>query len=155
MEKVSPHITLAEATKSQTAVRKGINNTPSATELQRMRIVAMRVFEPVREFIGQPLLVSSFFRCIELNKAIGGASTSQHALGEAIDIDGDPYGVSNKEIFDYIRKKLVFDQLIWEFGNDNEPDWVHVSYTTRYPNRKQVLRAHRNSEGKVYYTEIH
>ena len=151
MDKISAHISYKEATASQTATRKGISNDPNADQLKNMQEVAYTIFEPVRAHFGKPIFISSFFRSPDLNTAIGGSSTSQHCKGEAIDIDGDRTGVSNKEIFDYIRKHLVFDQLIWEFGDDNSPNWVHVSYTNERENRKQVLIA-KKINGRTFYT---
>lgn len=115
-----------------------------------MQLVAELVFEPVRAHFGVPIFVSSFFRSPELNKAIGGARNSQHCTGEAIDLDADVFGgVSNAEVFDYIRRNLIFDQLIWEFGTARNPEWVHVSYTAGV-NRKQVLKALK-VEGRTKY----
>ncbi len=139
---ISKYITYAEATKSDTAIKFNIKNDPDANQLIAMKNVATKVFDPVREFVGAPLGVTSFFRSKDLNTKIGGSSTtSQHMSGEAIDIDCDKYGNStNKQIFDFIRKNLDFDQLIWEYGTDTNPDWVHVSYKLNGKNRKQVLQ---------------
>jgi len=136
---ISEHITLSEAIKSQTAIRKGIDNTPNSEQIAAMKLVAEKVFEPIRAHFGKPIGISSFFRSVKLNKAIGGAASSQHCKGEAIDIDGDILGgVSNRMIFDYVRTNLTFDQLIWEYGTDLYPAWVHVSYKAK-GNRRQVL----------------
>jgi hypothetical protein len=99
-----------------------------------------------------PIHISSGYRSVELNKCIGGSLTSQHCSGEAIDIDmdGSPSGVTNKMVFDYIKDNLEFDQLIWEFGTKDNPDWVHVSYESTGRQRKQVLRAVR-ANGKTTY----
>ena len=153
MGKISTHISYKEATASQTATRKGISNETNAEQLKNMQEVAYKIFEPVRAHFGKPIFINSFFRSPELNKAIGGSATSQHCKGEAIDIDGDRTGVSNKEIFEYIREHLVFDQLIWEFGTDIHPEWVHASYTNERKNRKQVLRA-KKSNGKTFYEQL-
>lgn len=136
MEKISEHISYSEAIKSQTAIRKGIDNTPNEEQLKAMRLVAEKIFEPIRKALNRPVFISSFFRSPELNKSIGGAKTSQHCKGQAMDIDVDGF---NNEIFHYIKNNLVFDQLLWEFGDTNEPDWVHVSYNER-GNRGQILR---------------
>lgn len=137
--------------KSQTAERKGIDNTPNEKVLAKMRIVGKKVFDKMREHFGVPVGVSSFYRSPKLNKAIGGAKNSQHVKGEAIDIDADMFGgVTNKQIFDYIRKNLDFDQLISEFGTEQNPAWIHVSYTTK--NRKQILRAEKVNGKTVYKT---
>lgn len=134
---ISEHITYKEATYSATANLKGINNTPDTETLKTMIITACKVFEPVRRYFGKPILITSFYRSHELNKAIGGAKNSQHVKGEAIDIKATQ-GFTNKQIFDWIKDNLTFDQLIWEYGNDKEPAWVHVSYSI-IKNRKQIL----------------
>lgn len=134
---ISKYITLAEATTSQTAVRKKIPNVPNAQQIENMKTVGTMVFDKVREHFGKPIRVSSFFRSLRLNNAVGGASKSQHVEGKAIDMQGTN-GLTNAEIFHYIKNNLDFDQLIWEFGNDTEPAWVHVSYN-RGKNRKQIL----------------
>lgn len=143
MDKISEHITYKEATFSIVAARKGIDNTPTTEQLVRMRTLALRVFEPARKGLGGKRIdLSSFFRTPKLNAAVGGSSTSQHPSGEAMDIDNDlcDEGPSNREVFLYIKDNLEFDQLIWEEGNDENPDWVHVSYSIHH-NRKQVLRS--------------
>jgi zinc D-Ala-D-Ala carboxypeptidase len=136
MEKISEHVSYSEAIKSQTGIRMQIDNTPNEDQLKAMKLVAEKVFEPVRKAMNRPVFISSFFRSPILNQAIGGAKDSQHSKGEAIDIDVDGF---NNEIFHFIKNNLVWDQLIWEFGDTNEPDWVHVSYREG-GNRKQVLR---------------
>lgn len=137
---ISQHITLEEATKSQEAVRRGIRNVPNQTQLANMRLVADKCFEPLRKHYKVPIGISSFFRSEPLNEAIGGSKNSQHCLGMAIDIDGDIFGrVSNAEIFHWLKDNVEFDQLIWEYGNDENPEWVHISYNPK-GNRKQILR---------------
>ena len=146
--KISKHISIEEAIKSQTAIRYGINNYPNDEELANMVLVAQHCFEPLREWYGKPIGISSFFRCKELNRRIGSKDTSQHLAGSvsglnesAMDIDADIYnnGITNKQIFEWLRDNVEFDQLIWEYGTDDEPAWVHVSYRLN-GNRKQVLR---------------
>ena len=139
--KISKNITFKEATRSNTAIKKGIDNNPNETQLKAMVIVATMIFEPVRNHFAKQIRINSFFRSVELNKKIGGSKTSQHCEGEAIDIDGLE-GLTNAEIFHYIKDNLNFDQLIWEFGNDEQPDWVHASYNSNGINRKQVLKAY-------------
>lgn len=134
MRNISKYITYQEATTSQTATRKGIDNTPKENELVAMQLVGIRVFDAVREHFGTPLRVSSFYRSPELNKAVGGSGTSQHVKGHAIDIQGTGK-VTNKMIFDYIKENLDFDQLINEYNFS----WVHVSYVSKEKNRKQIL----------------
>lgn len=136
---ISKHITLLEATKSQTATRSGIVNTPNEVQLEAMRLVAEVCFEPIREHFGIPLIVSSFFRCEALNKAVGGSKTSQHCKGEAIDIDADGSSVTNKQIFEWAKANLKFDQLINEYPDETgNPAWVHISFS-KHGNRNQVL----------------
>lgn len=115
-----------------------------------MQALAENVFEPLREHFGHPIYITSFYRSPELNKAIGGSPSSQHCKGEAIDID-DVIGEStNADFFNYIKDNLDFDQLIWEFGNDGSPNWVHVSYRASN-NRGNVLKAVKEN-GKTKYT---
>ena len=147
---ISEHITYAEATVSNKAKQLGISNTPNERELKAMKLLAEAVFEPLRKWYGKPIQITSFFRSAKINKAIGGVqrgnTVSQHARGEAVDIDTVS---DNRKLFDYCKDNLPFDQLIWENGDDNVPGWIHVSYTeTR--NRKQVLRAVRKN-GKTIY----
>jgi hypothetical protein len=153
MEKISKHISYKEGTRSITALRKGINNIPNDYELANMEAIAANVFEPLRKWVGGPIKINSFFRCEELNTAIGGSSNSQHCQGRAIDID-DTYGYkTNAEMFEYIRTNLNFDQIIWEFGTDTNPEWVHVSYVSEEQNRKRCLKASREN-GKTVYSII-
>ena len=153
MNRISKHISYKEATRSATALRLGIDNKPNEYYLQNMEMVAKKVFEPLREAINAPIKINSFFRCEELNKAIGGSSKSQHCQGRAIDID-DIYGhVSNAYMYYYIKDNLDFDQLIWEFGTNDSPDWVHVSYVDEDSNRKRCLKAIREN-GKTKYIDI-
>ena len=153
MEKISNHITFRESINSYTAKRKGIENTPNEYEITNMYILAHKVFEPLRKWVGGPIKINSFFRSEELNKAIGGSSTSQHCQGRAMDID-DVYGYkTNAEMFNYIKDNLDFDQLIREFGTDDNPDWIHVSYCSVDENRKRCLKAYREN-GKTKYKII-
>ena len=149
---ISKHLSLAEVSRSETAKRKGINNTPSGEHLENFKKLAENIFEPIREHFAVPIHISSGYRSKELNAAIGGSLTSQHCSGEAIDIDmdGSASGVSNADVFKYIKDNLEFDQLIWEFGTDKNPDWVHVSYETSGKQRKQILKAVK-SGGKTVY----
>lgn len=151
--KISKHISYKEATRSATAARLGIDNTPGQYELQNMQLLADKVFEPLREHFGVPIFVSSFYRSDELNKAVHGSSRSQHREGRAMDLDDVLGGVTNAQIFRYIKDKLDYDVLIWEFGDDNNPDWVHVSYVGEDQNRKHILRATRR-KGKTIYEQI-
>jgi len=139
---LSKNLSLREATKSVTAIRKGIDNEPSIEVIDNLQSIARYVFQPLRDFFRVPIGISSGYRSDELNDAIGGSRRSQHITGQALDIDADIYGkVSNRQIFDYIKDNLEFDQLIWEFGDDNNPAWVHVSYKKDSENRMEVLKA--------------
>ena len=150
---ISKHISEKEATKSITALRLGIANTPNGTALANMKILAEKIFEPLRKFVGGPIKINSMFRSEALNKQIGGSSRSQHCKGNAMDID-DIYGYkTNKEMFDFIKENLDFDQLIYEFGNEENPDWVHVSYVDKEKNRNKILKAVRD-KGKTMYVDI-
>lgn len=144
--KLSKNLTLGEASKSATAIKNGISNKPSGEHLSNLIQIANKIFQPVRDHFGEPILVTSGYRSQELNKIIGGASGSQHCKGEALDLDGS---VENFRIFEYIKENLEFDQLIWEFGDDENPDWVHVSYNGDH-NRGKVLMAVRQN-GRVIY----
>lgn len=153
MENISKHISYKEATKSLTAIRLGLENKPNEYELSNMIGVAENIFEPLREWVNDPIKVNSFFRSVELNKAIGGSSRSQHCQGRAIDID-DTYGhATNAEMFNWIKENLNFDQMIWEFGDDENPDWVHISWVSKDQNRNRCLRAER-IDGKTTYRVI-
>ena len=150
LEKISKHISGREATESYTAKRKSIENIPNEYQLTNMVGVAENVFEPLREWVGGPIKINSFFRSVDLNKAIGGSSKSQHFQGRAIDID-DVYGYkTNAEMYKYIKNNLDFDQLIWEFGTDNNPDWLHVSYVSADENRRRCLKAEKQKGRTVY-----
>jgi len=158
MDRISKHISFAEATKSQTATRKGIRNLPNSQQLKNMKLVADKCFEPLREHHGKPIFVSSFMRSIKLNSEIGGSKRSQHMQGAfsgieegAIDIDGDVFnnGIENHEIFEFLRDNVEFDQLIWEHGDNDNPDWVHVSYR-KGANRGMILRAYREDDETKY-----
>ena len=151
--KISANLTLKEVSKSLTATRRGIDNEPKGEHLTALINLANNVFQPIREHFGKPIFVSSGYRSPELNKAIGGSKTSQHCKGEAIDIDNDAREYpSNADIFWYIYDHLEFDQMIWEFGDDKNPSWVHVSYKSE-GNRKQVLKASK-SKGRTVYTNF-
>lgn len=153
MDNISKHISYSEATKSNTAIKHGISNDPDALQIVNMKRLANDVFEPVRKQFNKPIRVNSFFRSEPLNVAIGGASGSQHqALNDssAIDIDGDLTGVSNADMFHYIKDNLLFDQLIWEFGSKSNPSWLHISLK-KDGNRRQVLRAYKDNNGKSRY----
>lgn len=155
MTKISEHVAYSEVIRSDTAKRKGIKNNPSDIQLERIKLFAEKVFEPLRNYVGVPIFISSCFRSKALNKALGGATSSQHMAnnGAAMDLDADIFkGVTNKEIFDYIKDNLDFDQLIIEnVGKDGTGGWIHVSYK-EFNNRKEVLRM-TIKNGKSTYTK--
>ena len=153
MKNISNHISYKEGTHSNTATRRNIDNIPNDYQLANMNAVALNIFEPLREWAGGPIKINSFFRSPDLNTAIGGSSKSQHCEGRAIDID-DTFGhKTNAEMYNYIKENLNFDQLIWEFGNDTNPDWVHVSFVSNEQNRNRCLKAERK-DGKAVYSII-
>ena len=139
MENISKNITYAEAIHSQTAKRKGIDNTPNPTQVENMKLTAEKIFQPLREWVGGP---------------IGGSKTSQHCKGQAIDID-DVYGCkTNAEMYAWIKENLNFDQMIWEFGTDMNPNWVHISYVSEEDNRNRCLKAYKDEYNKTKYKTI-
>jgi hypothetical protein len=148
---LSNNLSLAEMISSESAKRNGIKNEPTAEHLDNMKKLATNVFQPIRDYFNVPIHISSGYRSLALNKAIKGSLSSQHCSGEAMDIDMDGTDVTNAKIFNYIKDNLVFDQLIWEFGTDKNPDWVHVSYESKGKQRKQVLKATKKN-GKTAYT---
>ena len=152
---LSKNLKLDEVVKSTTAKRLGINNEPDEWATENLRQVAINIFQPLREAFGCPIYVSSGYRSAELNTAIGGSKRSQHVEGRAFDLDADVYGrCTNSQIFNWIKDNLEFDQLIWEFGDQDNPDWVHVSYVHDGINRKRCLKACRDDNGKTYYEVI-
>jgi zinc D-Ala-D-Ala carboxypeptidase len=153
MERISEHISYKEGIKSNTATRLGIKNTPDDYQITNMVNIGVNVFEPLRKYVGGPIRINSFYRCEELNRAIGGSSRSQHCEGRAIDLDDTLGHKTNAEMYKYIKDNLSFDQLIWEFGDDTNPDWIHVSYVHPDENRKRCLRAERTN-GKTTYRVI-
>lgn len=147
---ISKHISMREGVYSITAMRLGLENKPTEEHLNNMKMLATKIFEPLREWVGGPIRINSFYRGPELNAAIGGSAKSQHCHGQAIDID-DTYGhKTNAEMFNYIKDNLEFDQMIWEFGDAKNPDWVHVSYVNPGENRNRCLVALR-ADGKTQY----
>ena len=150
---ISKHISNKESVYSRTAQRLDIDNTPTKDHKKNMVELAENIFEPLRSYVGGPIKINSFFRSPELNKAIGGSGKSQHCHGQAIDID-DTFGcMSNAEMYEFIKENLDFDQMIWEFGDDDNPDWVHVSYVSAEENRKRCLKAYKE-KGKTKYAII-
>jgi len=148
---LSKNLSLAEMISSESAKRNGMKNEPTAEHLENMKNLAVNVFQPIRDHFNVPIHISSGYRSLALNKAIKGSLSSQHCSGEAMDIDMDGTDITNAKIFNYIKDNIVFDQLIWEFGTDKNPDWVHVSYESKGKQRKQVLKAIKKN-GKTAYT---
>ena len=152
---ISKHISYHEGTYSQTGVRRDLDNTPDDDQLKRMEEVAENLFEPLREWVGGPIKINSFFRGEPVNTAIGGSRKSQHMKGQAIDID-DTFGhKTNAEMYHYVKDNLDFDQLIWEFGTDENPNWLHISWVSHRPNRKKLTVAKKVNGRTKYIHEAH
>jgi len=152
---ISKHISYHEGTYSQTGVRRDLDNTPDDRQLKCMEEVAENVFEPLREWVGGPIKINSFFRGEPVNTAIGGSRKSQHMKGQGIDID-DTFGhKTNAEMYHYIKDNLDFDQLIWEFGTDKNPNWLHISWVSHRPNRKKLTVAKKVNGKTRYIHEAH
>ena len=150
---ISEHISYKEGVYSRTATRLDIDNEPNDEQMNNMCLIAQEVFEPLRMWVGGPIKINSFFRSPKLNKTIGGSTKSQHCHGQAIDLD-DTFGrATNAEMFDFIKENLDFDQMIWEFGDEDNPDWVHVSYVSEDKNRNRCLQAYKEN-GKTKYKVI-
>ena len=150
MENISKHISWHEGTYSRTGERKDLDNTPNEDQLKCMKEVAENLFEPLREWVGGAIKINSFFRGEPVNTAIGGSTRSQHMKGQAIDID-DTFGhKTNAEMYHYIKDNLDFDQMIWEFGTDKNPNWLHISWVSHRPNRKKLTIA-KKVNGRTKY----
>lgn len=134
---LSKNISLEEAITSQTATRLGIDNTPTPLIINNLKGVAGQV-QKARDHFGKPIRISSGYRCLALNNAIGGAKNSQHKTGEAMDVQGTN-GLTNAELFHWLKDNVEYDQLIWEYGTKKEPAWVHISYRRNSKNRRQIL----------------
>jgi hypothetical protein len=147
--KLSENLELSEVIRSESAKRLGVNNTPTAEHIENLKVLAEKIFQPIRDHFGVPIRISSGYRSAALNKKIGGAKKSDHLVGKAIDIDQDNTSITNAQVFDFIKNNLKFSQLIWEFGTDKNPDWVHVSYDPK--NLKcQILKAIKQNGKTVY-----
>ena len=144
--KLSEHLELSEVIRSESAKRNGISNMPTQDHIENFKILATKVFEPIREHFGVPIRISSGYRSSALNKCVGGSETSQHSSGEAIDIDQDQTTITNKQVFDYIKDNLAFDQLINEFNYS----WVHVSYKANGKQRGEVWETYKVKEETKY-----
>jgi hypothetical protein len=147
MKKISENISYKEAVRSETAKRLGISNKPKKEHIENMELIAEKIFQPLREWVDHPIKINSFYRSEELNSRIGGAVSSAHKDGLAIDLDSLG-GKTNLEMLHYIKDNLEFDVLINEYPNEEgEPKWIHVSWNKK-KNRKQVLEIKR--KGKYY-----
>jgi hypothetical protein len=149
---LSKSFTLNELTKSQEATRLGIDNTPNEEHILNLKLLCENILQPIRDFYGMPLSVSSGYRSAALCEAIGSSSKSQHTKGQAADFE--IFGVANKDLADFVVKNLDYDQCILEFWNENEPNsgWVHCSFNA-LGNRKQFLKAEKLN-GRVVYTVL-
>jgi len=151
---LSKHVSVKEGVYSTTAKRLGLDNTPTHEHMANMELICEKVFEPLRAHVNGPIKINSFYRGPELNKAIGGSSKSQHCSGQAMDIDDTYSYATNAEMYNYIKENLNFDQMIWEFGTDKNPNWVHVSYVSESANRNRCLKAYKDSNNKTKYMVI-
>jgi zinc D-Ala-D-Ala carboxypeptidase len=144
--------TLNELTKSQEATRLGIENIPNEEHIENLRILCEKILQPLRDFYGMPVSVSSGYRSATLCEAVGSSSKSQHTKGQAVDFE--IFGIANKDLADWIVQNLDYDQCILEFWNENEPNsgWVHCSYSIN-GNRKQYLKAQK-IDGKIVYSSM-
>lgn len=148
--KLTENFTLSELTKANPA--HGIDNTPTQEAIENLKLLAEKVLQPIRDHFKIPVIVTSGYRSVEYNKAIGGSQKplSQHTKGQAVDID---LGPKNREVFEWIVDNLEWDQLIWEFGTpppNGNPDWIHISYK-KSGNRNMVTRAEKKNSKTVYY----
>ena len=148
---LSRNFTLSELTKSDTAIRKGINNNPNAEQIEKLKALCENVLQKVRDHYGKVVTISSGYRSPDLCEAIGSSKNSQHAKGQAADFE--VFGLSNAELVKWISENCEFDQMILEFHNLDEPNsgWVHCSYRADGENRKQILRAYKNESNKTCY----
>ena len=148
---LSRNFTLSELIKSDTAIRKGINNNPNAEQIEKLKALCENVLQKVRDHYGKVVTISSGYRSPDLCEAIGSSKNSQHAKGQAADFE--VFGLSNAELVKWISENCEFDQMILEFHNLDEPNsgWVHCSYRADGENRKQILRAYKNESNKTCY----
>ena len=150
--KLSKNLSLSEVIKSNTALRRGIDNTPTDAHIENLKYLAEKVFQPLREHFGVPIYISSGYRSKSLNEAIGGSKTSFHSHGMALDLDQDGRnrGVSNADVFYYIKNNLPFSELIWEFGTKDNPNWVHVAIAKGRENEKKTIIAFKENSKTKY-----
>ncbi len=152
--RLSENLDLSEMIKSDTAIRHGIKNYPTDGHLGNMIMWAENIFQPIRDYFGEPIFISSGYRSRELNNLISGSLQSQHCVGQAGDIDQDHKMtmVSNADVFDFILNYLDYDQLILEYPDEyDNPSWVHVSYVSEEKNRNQPLVAVKEDKITKYY----
>ena len=149
--KLSKHMSLQEMIASQTAVRHGIQNIPKYGEIEALRLLCQNVLDPIRDYYNVPLIPSSGYRCLELNRKIGSRDTSQHVKGEACDFDFERYGIGNKELFEDIvfRIQPPYDQIIYEFG-----EWIHISHAKDGKQCGTIWVASINRSGRTSYKQI-
>ena len=153
--KLSKNFSLAELTKSQTATRMGLDNNPNEDEQENLRLLCERVLQPVRDHFNHVVTISSAYRSPALCQAIGSSVDSQHAKGMAADFE--IFGTPNNEVFNWIKGNLLYDQMILEFWNSDEPNsgWLHVSYNPESSeNIKENLRAYKDENNKTRYKPI-
>ena len=150
--KLSKNLSLDEVIKSNTALRRGIDNTPNEGHLKNLKYIAEQVFQPIREHFGVPIYISSGYRSQALNEAIGGSTRSFHSHGMALDLDQDGRnkGVSNADVFYYIKNNLPYTELIWEFGDETNPNWVHVAIAPGREDEKNTKIAQRVNNQTTY-----
>lgn len=150
--KLSKNLSLSEVIKSSTAIRRGLDNTPTDEHIENLKYLAEKVFQPLREHFGVPIYVSSGYRSKALNEAIGGSLRSFHSYGMALDLDQDHRnnGITNADVFYYIKDNLPFTELIWEFGEETNPNWVHVAIARGREDEKKAKVAKR-IDGKTTY----
>ena len=150
--KLSKNLSLDEVIYSQTALRRDIDNTPTEEHIENLKYVAEKIFQPIREHFGVPIYVSSGYRSNDLNEAIGGSPRSFHSHGMALDLDQDGRnkGVSNSDVFYFIKDNLPFTELIWEFGDENNPNWVHVAIASGREDEKNIKIAQKVNNQTIY-----
>ena len=149
--KLSENLSLSEVIRSESAKRNGISNTPTPEHIENLKALAENIFQPIRDHFKKPIRISSGYRSKELNAKVGGSATSQHSKGQAIDLDNDGTDITNRQIFDFVKDNLPFDQLIYEFGDDDNPNWVHISYNRNGQQRGQVLKAYKLNGQTKYF----
>lgn len=154
MAKLSKNFLFEEFTKSEIADKLMLNNTPTTDQLQNIQNLVDYLLQPLRDYMQVPITITSGFRSKALNIAIKGSATSQHCANNGAAVDIECFSKGNKALFDAIKDNFIFDQLIWEYGDDNNPDWVHVSYVTHRPLRNQILRAIKDKKGNTKYITI-